>query len=130
MSVETGSRSDAGVPWAAPPLVQPKGFRVLGARRRVLIPGISEVRGPAASMRRDALFRRMLACADIVALAGAFFLTFQLARRPLGVTWAALAEIPILLVAAKITGLYDRDETLLRKTTLDEAPKLFQLATL
>jgi exopolysaccharide biosynthesis polyprenyl glycosylphosphotransferase len=26
--------------------------------------------------------------------------------------------------------LYDRDETLLRKTTLDEAPKLFQLATL
>jgi exopolysaccharide biosynthesis polyprenyl glycosylphosphotransferase len=29
-----------------------------------------------------------------------------------------------------LTGLYDRDETLLRKTTLDEAPKLFQLATL
>jgi exopolysaccharide biosynthesis polyprenyl glycosylphosphotransferase len=26
--------------------------------------------------------------------------------------------------------LYDRDETLLRKTTLDEAPRLFQLATL
>ena len=45
-------------------------------------------------------------------------------------TWAAVGEIPILLVGAKLTGLYDRDETLLRKTTLDEAPKLFQLATL
>jgi hypothetical protein len=33
---------------------------------------------------------------------------------------------PILLVGAKISGLYDRDDTLLRKTPLDEAPKLFQ----
>ena len=38
--------------------------------------------------------------------------------------------MPLLLVGAKLLGLYDRDETLLRKTTLDEAPKLFQLATL
>src|SRR5439155_2691605 len=38
--------------------------------------------------------------------------------------------VPVLVIAAKVTGLYDRDETLLRKTTLDEAPKLFQLATL
>ena len=38
--------------------------------------------------------------------------------------------MPILVLCAKLTGLYDRDETLLRKTTLDEAPKLFQLATL
>ena len=42
----------------------------------------------------------------------------------------AIAAVPILIVCAKLTGLYDRDETLLRKTTLDEAPKLFQLATL
>ena len=33
-------------------------------------------------------------------------------------------------MCAKLYGLYDRDETLLRKTTLDEAPKLFQVATL
>ena len=90
MSVETGSRSEAGVPWAAPPLTTSKGFLGLGSRKRVLIPGISEVRGPAASMRRDALFRRMLAVADIVALAGAFLLTFELSRRPLGLTWGAL----------------------------------------
>ena len=35
-----------------------------------------------------------------------------------------------LLIGAKLFGLYDRDETLLRKTTLDEVPKLFHVATL
>jgi exopolysaccharide biosynthesis polyprenyl glycosylphosphotransferase len=81
-------------------------------------------------MRRDALFRRFLLVADVVAIVGAFLLTVGLSRRSLELTWAAAAGIPILVVCAKLTGLYDRDETLLRKTTLDEAPKLFQLATL
>ncbi|MGO9490321.1 MAG: sugar transferase [Solirubrobacteraceae bacterium] len=132
MSVETGNPSEAGVAWGAPPLAEPtpRGFLGLAARRRVLVSGIAEVRGPAASMRRDALFRRMLAVADLVALAGAFAITLLLSSRPLELTWASAVEVPILLIAAKLTGLYDRDETLLRKTTLDEAPKLFQLATL
>jgi exopolysaccharide biosynthesis polyprenyl glycosylphosphotransferase len=43
---------------------------------------------------------------------------------------AVLIPIPIVVVASKIMGLYDRDQHLLRKTTLDEAPALFQLATL
>jgi exopolysaccharide biosynthesis polyprenyl glycosylphosphotransferase len=129
MSVETGGRADTGVPWAGTPLSPSRGL--LGrAGRRALVPGIAEVRGPAASMRRDALFRRALAVADVVAIAGAFLLTLELSRRSLQLTWATLAEVPILLIGAKLTGLYDRDETLLRKTTLDEAPKLFQLATM
>jgi exopolysaccharide biosynthesis polyprenyl glycosylphosphotransferase len=81
-------------------------------------------------MRRDALFRRFLLVADVVAIVGAFLLTVGLSRRSLELTWAAAAGVPILVICAKLTGLYDRDETLLRKTTLDEAPKLFQLATL
>jgi exopolysaccharide biosynthesis polyprenyl glycosylphosphotransferase len=81
-------------------------------------------------MRRDALFRRMLLVADVVAIVGAFVLTVALSHRSLQLTWAGIAGVPILLVCAKLTGLYDRDETLLRKTTLDEAPKLLQLATL
>ena len=36
----------------------------------------------------------------------------------------------LILVLSKVLNLYDRDELLLRKTTLDEAPKLFQVATL
>src|ERR1700759_5016586 len=45
-------------------------------------------------------------------------------------TWESRVGVPLLLMGAKLLGLYDRDEALLRKTTLDEAPKLFQLATL
>ncbi|HEY2141354.1 MAG TPA: exopolysaccharide biosynthesis polyprenyl glycosylphosphotransferase [Solirubrobacteraceae bacterium] len=101
-----------------------------GIRRRSTPQQITEARGPAASMRRDALFRRMLLIADVVAIVGAFVLTVTLSSRSLQLTWASIAGVPILLVGAKILGLYDRDETLLRKTTLDEAPKLFQLATL
>ncbi len=63
-------------------------------------------------------------------MAGAFLLTVEFSRRSVQLTWAGVAAVPILVVGAKLTGLYDRDETLLRKTTLDEAPKLFQLATL
>jgi exopolysaccharide biosynthesis polyprenyl glycosylphosphotransferase len=81
-------------------------------------------------MRRDALFRRMLLVADVVAIVGAFMLTVGLSRRSVQLTWVGIAGVPVLLMGAKLTGLYDRDETLLRKTTLDEAPKLFQLATL
>ena len=130
MSVETGSPSEAGAPWGAPPLAAQRGFLGIGSRRRAFVPAIAEVRGPDASLRRDALFRRGLAIADVLAVAGAFLLTLVLSPRSLQLTWASALEIPILLVAAKMTGLYDRDETLLRKTTLDEAPRLFQLATL
>jgi exopolysaccharide biosynthesis polyprenyl glycosylphosphotransferase len=142
MSVETGSGAEAGVGWGPPSLVDScgsaggrlasgsRGFLGLSGRRRLVVGGIAEVRGPAACMRRDALFRRLLLVADVVAIVGAFVLTVELSRRSLGLTWAAAAGVPILVVCAKLTGLYDRDETLLRKTTLDEAPKLFQLATL
>jgi exopolysaccharide biosynthesis polyprenyl glycosylphosphotransferase len=146
MSVDTGSGPEAGVAWGAsslgdsvgplagarplPGSSRSRGFLWLGGRRRVVVGGIAEVRGPAACLRRDALFRRLLLVADVVAIVGAFVLTVALAQRSLELTWAAAAGVPILVVCAKLTGLYDRDETLLRKTTLDEAPKLFQLATL
>jgi len=78
------------------------------------------------------MFRRALLGADVVAILGALMLTVALSSRrvPLQLGWESLAGVPLLLLAAKLLGLYDRDETLLRKTTLDEAPKLFQLATL
>jgi exopolysaccharide biosynthesis polyprenyl glycosylphosphotransferase len=72
----------------------------------------------------------MLLVADVLAIAGAFMLMTLLSSRPLELTWLSVAGLPLLLVGAKLFGLYDRDETLLRKTTLDEVPKLFHLATL
>jgi exopolysaccharide biosynthesis polyprenyl glycosylphosphotransferase len=91
---------------------------------------IGQKTGPAASMRRDAIFRRTLLVADILAIVGAFVLTIELSSRSLQLTWASIVALPILLLGAKLFGLYDRDEAVLRKTTLDEAPKLLHVATL
>jgi exopolysaccharide biosynthesis polyprenyl glycosylphosphotransferase len=91
---------------------------------------VTESGGPAAGMLRDSIFRRALMVADVLAIAGAFAFTISLSSKSLQLTWASIAGLPILLVGAKISGLYDRDDSLLRKTTLEEAPKLFQVATL
>jgi exopolysaccharide biosynthesis polyprenyl glycosylphosphotransferase len=129
MGVETGSGTEAEAAWGGP-LAGSRSFRVDTRRRRSPTLRITEARGPAACMRRDALFRRALLAADVVAIVAAFTLTVGLSSRSLQLTWVSIACAPILVFWAKLTGLYDRDETLLRKTTLDEAPKLFQLATL
>src|SRR3984957_2858459 len=91
---------------------------------------IAESRGLSASMLRDSIFRRTLVVADTVAILSAFLVTIALSSKSLQLTWASIAGLPILLIGAKIFGLYDRDDALLRKTTLEEAPKLFQVATL
>jgi exopolysaccharide biosynthesis polyprenyl glycosylphosphotransferase len=115
-----------------PLAADPPSRRGLGVWRRATQFQIAETRGPAAGMLRDAIFRRALFSADIVALVGAFTLTQTLSssQEALRLTPISLLALPIPLVCAKIFGLYDRDEALIRKTTLDEAPKLFQLATL
>jgi exopolysaccharide biosynthesis polyprenyl glycosylphosphotransferase len=129
MSVETGSSTEAGLQWG-PPLTGATGLQNDAAHRHVATR--DQARGPAACMRRDTLFRRSLLAADAIAILAALVLTVVLSSRrvPLHLTWESLAGVPLLLLAAKLLGLYDRDETLLRKTTLDEAPKLFELATL
>jgi exopolysaccharide biosynthesis polyprenyl glycosylphosphotransferase len=81
-------------------------------------------------MVRDAIFRRMLLFADGLAVLCAFALTMTLSSRSLQLTWVSTLALVMYLTGAKLLGLYDRDDTLLRKTTLDEAPKLFQLATM
>ena len=99
----------------------------LAAPRLVIAP---EGRGPAVSSWRDSLFRSTLLAADLLAIACAFELTIRMAPGSLQLTWMSAACLAIMLIGAKLIGLYDRDEALIRKTTLDEAPKLFQLATL
>jgi exopolysaccharide biosynthesis polyprenyl glycosylphosphotransferase len=91
---------------------------------------VVETRGLAENLSRDALFRRSLLAADVVAIVGAFVLLAQLSSRSLQLTWVSVCGLLTLLVGAKVFGLYDRDEVLLHKTTLDEAPKLFHVATL
>ncbi|HWG09794.1 MAG TPA: sugar transferase [Solirubrobacteraceae bacterium] len=131
MSVETGKSSEGELQWS--PAIGLRGARSrTPSRGRLTARPFADSRGPTVSLRRDALFRRALLGADVIAILGALALTVALSSRkvPLQLTWESLAGVPLLLIGAKLLGLYDRDEALLRKTTLDEAPKLFQLATL
>jgi exopolysaccharide biosynthesis polyprenyl glycosylphosphotransferase len=91
--------------------------------------GISfEVEGKEVTQahRRNGVFRRTLLVADIGAVALSLLVAAGGAPlRPMA------ALLPVLfVVAAKTMGLYDRDELVLQKRTITEAPKLFQLATL
>jgi exopolysaccharide biosynthesis polyprenyl glycosylphosphotransferase len=83
---------------------------------------------PANVLRRDARFRRTLAVADMAAAATALLaVTVAAGASP---RWTVVAALPLVVLACKLGGLYDRDEHLLRKTTLDEAPALLQTATM
>ncbi len=75
---------------------------------------------------RDAVFRRMLAVADIAAAGGGVVAISIGTGRT--VALASLATVPLIVLLAKISGRYDHDETVLRKSTLDEAPALMMLA--
>lgn len=80
-------------------------------------------------LRRDSRFRRALALADVISAASAVTLGVAVfADDQLAVP--ALAALPLVVLVSKMLGLYDRDELLLKKTTLDEVPALFQVATL
>jgi exopolysaccharide biosynthesis polyprenyl glycosylphosphotransferase len=144
MSGEIGTSGTTEVRVSGDPMPALDGVGVLGQRdgsfrrtrivprdivpRDIVLRG--KLHGSRVGMRRDALFRRALLAADALAIVGAFLLTVALSSRSLQLTWLSLLGLPLLLVGAKVFGLYDRDEMLLRKTTLDEAPKLFQAATL
>jgi exopolysaccharide biosynthesis polyprenyl glycosylphosphotransferase len=90
---------------------------------------IAEATTHAVVLRREARYRRALALADVVSAAFAGALAIQI----LGddrLKLSTLAALPLVVLVSKLIGLYDRDENLLRKTTLDEAPAIFQVATL
>jgi exopolysaccharide biosynthesis polyprenyl glycosylphosphotransferase len=77
----------------------------------------------------DRRYRHATAFADVAAAAGALFVA--LASVGAGsVAPGAVLALPLVVVVGKLQGLYDRDELLMRKTTLDEAPKLFERAVL
>src|SRR5690349_6098600 len=80
-------------------------------------------------LQRDALQRRSLAAADVLSVAivlGAQALIFGTHR----VHPFVLLALPAVVLLSKVVGLYDRDEYLLHKTTLDEAPALFQMSAM
>jgi exopolysaccharide biosynthesis polyprenyl glycosylphosphotransferase len=75
---------------------------------------------------RDAVFRRLLAVADLLAAAGGLAMIGALTHR--GPDLVSVATIPLIAIIAKMTGRYDHDEVVLRKSTLDEVPALLGMA--
>ena len=114
-----------------PPRVR-HGWRVNGGARRRFVPFALErsVHAPGDVRLRDARYRRLLGGADVVAAAIALITCVPVAGSHDRLSAAAILGVPLIVVVSKLVGLYDRDELLLKKTTLDEAPALFQLATL
>jgi exopolysaccharide biosynthesis polyprenyl glycosylphosphotransferase len=79
-------------------------------------------------LRRDAAYRRSLALADLFAVALATAVALVPGNSQ---SRAALfVALPLVIVVSKAAGLYDRDGSVLHKTTLDEVPRLFQVSTL
>ncbi|MBA3328360.1 MAG: sugar transferase [Solirubrobacterales bacterium] len=76
--------------------------------------------------RRDSLRRRALAVADLTALALAEVVVrvFIAPDATLLEKWYLLAALPMWVVLNKLLGLYDRDASLIHKSTLDELPTI------
>jgi exopolysaccharide biosynthesis polyprenyl glycosylphosphotransferase len=95
----------------------------------VLVPPGAIRAAPVAIGRRDATYRRVLALADVIAATTALLVTMAFVG-PDQPHVAMLLTVPFIVVMSKVIDIYDRDESLVRRSTLDEAPALFQLATL
>jgi exopolysaccharide biosynthesis polyprenyl glycosylphosphotransferase len=99
------------------------------ARPSATVREIPEGGANEASFRRDTIYRRSLALADVLSAAVALVVGVLLLGSD-SVSAGALAAIPAVVLVGKVAGLYDRDEHLVKKGTLDEAPHLFWVATL
>jgi exopolysaccharide biosynthesis polyprenyl glycosylphosphotransferase len=85
---------------------------------------------PRQTRRRDTIGRLALVGADLAAVAVALFIVTLLPFSDARFTLWAAAFLPAFVLLAKMAGLYDRDQFVLHKTTLDEAPTLLGVAAI
>jgi len=86
--------------------------------------------------RRGWLVRRVLLAADVISLTSAFLLAEWLTTKHLGGAFGTriellgfLLSLPLWVVAAKLQGLYSRDEEHAEHSTADELIGVFQLVS-
>jgi exopolysaccharide biosynthesis polyprenyl glycosylphosphotransferase len=82
-----------------------------------------------AVLRRESLFRRPLIAADAFAAWIAMLVALAISAHGRPVAAIVLAA-PIVVLLAKLQGLYERDGLVLNKSTLDEIPAILYLGTL
>src|SRR4051794_3015018 len=83
-----------------------------------------------ALLRREAVQRRLLALGDLVGATLALWLVLRVPDGPDHPLPLLIAGMPLVVVAFKLAGLYDRDQVRIVHSTLDEAPLLLQLTGL
>src|SRR4051812_44956081 len=108
---------------------RPRRLRVVGLGR-VEPPAVEclvqEGSSSARARLRNSVYRRSLVTADAAVAVASCTATAAVAG------WHSpavlLGAVGVMLLANKAAGLYDRDDLLLHKATLDEVPSLFQLS--
>jgi exopolysaccharide biosynthesis polyprenyl glycosylphosphotransferase len=103
------------------------GRLVDGARDSASAPLAEGAASPETRLR-EGLYRRTLAIGDAAAALLLVLLALPLIGYSASV--AACAFAPLLVFLCKVSGLYDRDEVVLNKSTLDESPVLVHVAAL
>lgn len=99
------------------------------ALRPPTAPGPIPESEPVSGGHRDLLYRCALMAADVIAAAISAIAGLAVAGGP-SLKPFALAALPVVVAVSKARGLYDRDENLMRRSTLDEIPALFLVAPL
>ncbi len=94
-----------------------------GAVRRAF--PILEAPSPAEIRIREGLYRRYLAATDCLAAVVAVVLVASIWNQQLVLT--SLLVGPLVVLMHKLAGLYDRDELVLKRSTLDEVPAILQV---
>ncbi len=85
---------------------------------------VEELHSVQASLKRESFYRRSLVLADAGAALAAVLLTAVAWARSFHPLFLAVPVLAVLI--SKIQGLYDRDDMVLRKSTLHEWRLLFQ----
>jgi exopolysaccharide biosynthesis polyprenyl glycosylphosphotransferase len=85
---------------------------------------VEQLERPQQARFRDTIGRLALVAADMMAVVAATFVVTILPFSEAELTPWVIAYLPLYALLAKMAGLYDRDQFVLHKTTLDEAPTL------
>jgi exopolysaccharide biosynthesis polyprenyl glycosylphosphotransferase len=110
-----------------PPAARRRQLVAVPSRRFALADG--RARAIAPHRRREALRRRLLCTADVLAATGALVLVVTVLGHD-QLRLLTLTGAPLLVLLFKVAGLYDREQMRLLRSTLDEAPVLVQIAGL
>jgi exopolysaccharide biosynthesis polyprenyl glycosylphosphotransferase len=103
--------------------------RALAAVDSARLP-VEQLEASPRTRRRDAVGRLALVTADVVAVMVAWLIVWVLPFSTLVWSPWVLAYPPFFMLLAKGAGLYDRDQFVLHKTTLDEGPALVSVAAI